>query len=68
MTIQSRLRYARRLLLLAGAALALTAGALAGAGTGVPVARAASSLPCDIYAAADALRRVQHHAGAVRLL
>ena len=51
MTIQSRLRSARRLLLLAGAALAVTAGALAGAGPAVPVARAASSLPCDIYAA-----------------
>ncbi len=53
MTIQSRLRYVRRVLLLAGGALALTAGALAGAsvGAGVPVARAASSLPCDIYAA-----------------
>ena len=50
MTIQSRLRYARRLLLLAGAALALTAAALASVGTGAPVARAASSLPCDIYA------------------
>ena len=50
MTIRSRLRYARRLLLLAGAALALTAAALAGVGTGAPVARAASSLPCDIYA------------------
>ena len=34
MTIQSRLRYARRVLLLAGAALALTAGALASAVTG----------------------------------
>ncbi len=50
MTIQSRLRYARRLLLLAGAALALTAAALASVGTGAPAARAASSLPCDIYA------------------
>jgi len=39
--------------MLAGAALALAAGALAGAsaGAGVPAARAASSLPCDIYAA-----------------
>ena len=51
MTIRPRLRRARRALLMAGAALALTAGALAGAGTGVPAARAASSLPCDIYAA-----------------
>jgi non-reducing end alpha-L-arabinofuranosidase len=53
MIIRSRLRYLRRLLILAGAALALTAGALAGAsiGAGAPVARAASSLPCDIYAA-----------------
>jgi hypothetical protein len=39
--------------MLAGAALALAAGALAvaSAGAGVPAARAASSLPCDIYAA-----------------
>ncbi|MGH3267384.1 MAG: arabinofuranosidase catalytic domain-containing protein, partial [Trebonia sp.] len=50
MTIQSRLRYARRLLLLAGAALALTAGALASVGISAPPARAASTLPCDIYA------------------
>jgi hypothetical protein len=49
MTIQSLLRYVRRAPLLAGVALALTAGALAGAG--VPAARAAASLPCDIYAA-----------------
>ena len=51
MTIRSRLRYARRTLVLAAAALALTAAALAGAGAGVPVAKAATSLPCDIYAA-----------------
>jgi non-reducing end alpha-L-arabinofuranosidase len=53
MTIRSRLRYVIRALMLAGAALALAAGALAGAsaGAGVPAARAASSLPCDIYAA-----------------
>jgi hypothetical protein len=38
-------------LLLAGAALALAVGALAAAGAGAPAARAASSLPCDIYAA-----------------
>ncbi len=50
MTIKSRLRSARRLLLLAGAALALIAGALAAVGTGAPAARAAGSLPCDIYA------------------
>ena len=50
MTIKSRLRHAMRLLLLAGAALALAAGALAGAATGAPAARAAASLPCDIYA------------------
>jgi hypothetical protein len=50
MTIQSRLRSARRLLLLVGAALALIAAALASAGPGASVARAASSLPCDIYA------------------
>ena len=50
MTIKSRLRYAMRLLLLAGAALALAAGGLAGALAGAPAARAAASLPCDIYA------------------
>jgi non-reducing end alpha-L-arabinofuranosidase len=48
MIIQSRLRHLRRALLLAGAAAALTTGALAGVGT----ARAAGSLPCDIYGAA----------------
>ena len=49
MTIRSRLRKARRTLLLVGAALALIGGALAGAGA--PAATAAASLPCDIYAA-----------------
>jgi non-reducing end alpha-L-arabinofuranosidase len=53
MIIRLRLRHVRRALMLAGATLALTAGALTGAsvGGGVPVARAAASLPCDIYAA-----------------
>ena len=53
MTIRSRLRHVRQALMVAGAALALTAGALAAtsAGAGMPVARAATSLPCDIYAA-----------------
>jgi hypothetical protein len=52
MIIRSRLRHLRRSLILAGAALALTAGALAGAsiGVGAPAARAATSLSCDIYA------------------
>ena len=50
MTIRSRLRHVRRGVLLVVAALTLTAGALAGAGAGAPVARAAASLPCDIYA------------------
>jgi non-reducing end alpha-L-arabinofuranosidase len=39
-----------RAMLLAGAALALTAGALAGVGAGP--SQAATSLPCDLYAAA----------------
>ena len=51
MTIRSRLRQVRQGVLLAVGALALTAGALAGAGAGASAARAASSLPCDIYAA-----------------
>ncbi len=50
MTIKSLLRYAIRLLLLTGAALALAAGGLAGAFAGAPAAKAAASLPCDIYA------------------
>ncbi len=48
MIVRSRLRHLRKALLLAGAAAALTAGALAGVGT----SQAATSLPCDIYAAA----------------
>ena len=52
MAIWSRLRRLRRALLLTGATLALVFGALPGAGgVGVPAAVAASSLPCDIYAA-----------------
>jgi hypothetical protein len=49
----SRLQKVRKLFLLVGAALALTAGALAAAGgaASTPAALAASSLPCDIYAA-----------------
>ncbi len=49
MTVRFQLWRARRALLLAGAALALVAGALAGAGARAPAASAAS-LPCDIYA------------------
>ena len=49
MIVRSRLRHLRKAALSAGAAVALTAGILAGtAGT----AQAAVSLPCDIYAAA----------------
>jgi non-reducing end alpha-L-arabinofuranosidase len=51
MTIWSRLRCVKHASLLTGAALVLAAGALAGAGAGAPAATAASSLPCDIYAA-----------------
>jgi non-reducing end alpha-L-arabinofuranosidase len=51
MTIRSRLRSVRRALISAGAVFALAAGALAGASAGVPAARAAASLPCDVYAA-----------------
>jgi len=51
MTLRKMFRRARRALTLMAAALALAAGALASAGPGAPVARAASSLPCDIYAA-----------------
>ena len=47
MTVRSRLRHARRALLLAGAAMALVSGALAASGT---QPAAAASLPCDIYA------------------
>jgi non-reducing end alpha-L-arabinofuranosidase len=47
MTVRSRLRHARRALLLAGAAMALVSGALAVSGT---QPAAAASLPCDIYA------------------
>ena len=51
MTLREMLRRARRALTLTAAALALAAGALASTGPGAPVARAAASLPCDIYAA-----------------
>jgi hypothetical protein len=50
MTIRSRLRRPKRALLIAGAAVALTVGALAGSGANAPAARAASSLSCDVYA------------------
>src|SRR5437868_7176631 len=50
MTVRSRLRRAKRALLILAAAAALTAGALF-AGGAAP-AQAATSLPCDIYAAA----------------
>jgi non-reducing end alpha-L-arabinofuranosidase len=50
---RSRLRKVRKVFLLVSAALALMAGALvaAGGGASAPAAMAASSLPCDIYAA-----------------
>jgi len=50
MTVRPRLRRAKRALLILAAAAALTAGALF-AGGAAP-ARAATSLPCDIYASA----------------
>ncbi|HEY2578662.1 MAG TPA: arabinofuranosidase catalytic domain-containing protein [Streptosporangiaceae bacterium] len=50
MTVRSPLGRARNAVLLASAALALTVGALMGAVA--PPASAATSLPCDIYAAA----------------
>jgi hypothetical protein len=48
MIVRARLRHLRKALLIAGAAVALTAGTLIGGGT----AQAATSLPCDIYGAA----------------
>jgi len=52
MTVRPRLRHAKRALLVLAAATALAVGALfAGAGAATP-ARAATQLPCDIYAAA----------------
>ncbi len=51
MTIWSRLRCVKQASLLAGAAVVLAVGALAGVGASAPAAMAASSLPCDIYAA-----------------
>ena len=50
MTVRSRLRHARKALLVLGGAAALVAGTLI-AGGAAP-AGAATSLPCDIYAAA----------------
>jgi hypothetical protein len=56
MIVRTRLRHVTKLLLLGGAAVALAAGTVAGAlpGTvpGSGIARAATSLPCDIYGAA----------------
>jgi hypothetical protein len=51
MTLREMFSRARRALVLMAAALALAAGALAGTSPGAPAARAAASLPCDIYAA-----------------
>ena len=50
MTVRSRLRHARKALLIFGGAMALAAGTFV-AGAASP-AGAATSLPCDIYAAA----------------
>ena len=50
MPLREMFRRARRALLLAAVALGLMVGALASAGAGAPAARAATSLPCDIYA------------------
>ena len=50
MTIREISRRARRALVVTAAALALAAGAVAAALPGAPAARAAASLPCDIYA------------------
>ena len=49
MIIRSRIRYLRKLLLSAGATVALVAGSLLGTAS---TSQAAASLPCDIYAAA----------------
>ena len=49
-TVRSRLRHARKALLIFGAAMALAAGTFV-TGAASP-ASAATSLPCDIYAAA----------------
>ena len=49
MTVQSRLRRARRALLVVAAGTALAAGALVA--STAPQARAAAQGPCDIYAA-----------------
>jgi hypothetical protein len=51
MSILKTLRRARRALTLTLMAAALVVGALASVGPGAPAARAATSLPCDIYAA-----------------
>ena len=50
MTIRSPFRRPKRALLIVGATVALVAGVLAGSGATAPAARAASSLPCDVYA------------------
>ena len=50
MILRKNFRRARRALLLMAVTLGLVLGALAGAGPSAPAARAATSLPCDIYA------------------
>jgi non-reducing end alpha-L-arabinofuranosidase len=52
-TIRETFPRARKALALTAAALALAAGALAGSSPGASPAKAATSLPCDIYAAAS---------------
>jgi len=51
--VRSRLQYLKKLLLSAGAAVALVAGTSFAAGGIAGTAQAAVSLPCDIYAAAS---------------
>jgi non-reducing end alpha-L-arabinofuranosidase len=52
MRVRPRFHYIKTASLLAGAAVLLTVGSLASAVPGGSTARAATSLPCDIYAAA----------------
>jgi non-reducing end alpha-L-arabinofuranosidase len=51
MTVRQRVRYARRVLLPVAATVTLAAGALLASGVSAPSSRAATSGPCDIYAA-----------------